>query len=41
MKEISIKHAALAVDKDPTNQRLISNLAFVTQHTETDKMSAE
>ncbi len=41
MKEISIEHAALAVEKDPTNQRLISNLAFVTQHTETDKMAAE
>ena len=41
LKDEARKQAALAVEKDPTNERLISNLFFVTQDLESDKISAE
>jgi glycosyltransferase involved in cell wall biosynthesis len=41
LNNISIEHAKLALEKEPENERLRSNLAFVTAGTESAKIAAE
>ena len=41
MPEKCIEQAKLAVEKEPDNQRLIENLAFVTAGAESAKIAAE
>jgi hypothetical protein len=41
LNEVCIAQATLAVEKEPDNERLKKNLAFVTETPESGKLAAE